>query len=92
MPKKKQTVEEIIDEISTHHTDNHLRQDGWTTIDEFLDDLIPGLREYLYGAWGYRHKDSLHHPVDLFTNASVYLDIACHVANDFIKCRHDKEH
>lgn len=75
-----------------NHKNKDLLQDGWMTVDEFVDSLIPGLREYLSTNWGNRGKDDLHHPVDLFTNASVYIDVACHVAQDFINCRHVKEH
>lgn len=100
MPKKKkQNLQQIFDEMTTLkgtsrlvHEDKHLIEDGWMTIDEFIDALIPGLREYLHTNWGRHSADKLNHPVDLFTNASIYLDIACHVAQDFIVCRHDKEH
>lgn len=74
-----------------NHKDKDLIHDGWMTVDQFIDTLVPGLREYLSTNWGNRGKDDLHHPVDLFTNASVYIDVACHVAQDFINCRHDKE-
>lgn len=90
--KSKKTTDEIIDEISTYHSDNKLREDGWMTVDDFIKTLVPGLQEYLERNWGFRGKDDLHHPVDLFTNASIYMDIACHVAQDFINCRHVKEH
>lgn len=103
MPKKKkQTIEELIEEVSQEiiitknkrprHGDQELREDGWMTVDEFIETLVPGLREYLQTNWGNRGEDQLHHPVDLFTNASIYLDVACHVSQDFINCRHVKEH
>lgn len=98
MPKKsKLTTQQIIDEVVTiagapTHKEKHLRQDGWLTIDEFVDQLVPGLKEYLKGNWGFRGATDLHHPVDLFTTASIYMDIACHVANDFIHCHHDEEY
>jgi len=75
-----------------NHKDKDLIQDGWMTIDDFIDRLTPGLKEYLKGNWGFKGADDLHHPVDLFTTASIYMDIACHLANDFINCRHDTEH
>lgn len=74
------------------HKEQDLIEDGWMTVDEFIKNLTPGLQEYLQRNWGNRDKDHLHHPVDLFTNASIYMDIACHVAQDFINCRHDTEH
>ena len=73
------------------HKNKELVHDGWMTVDEFVDALIPGLREYLKHNWG-NQGDDLHHPEDLFTNASVYLDVACHVSRDFMNCRHDKEY
>lgn len=72
------------------HNEKHLREDGWLTVDEFIDSLVPGLREYLQHNW--KKPNDLNHPVDLFTNASVYLDVATRVAQDFIDCRHGKEH
>lgn len=74
------------------HKDKDLRQDGWLTIDEFIEQLIPGLTSYLKGNWGFRGSDDLHHPVDLFTTASIYMDVAYHVAEGFESCRHVKEH
>ncbi len=75
-----------------NHKNKDLVQDGWMTVDEFVDTLIPGLREYLKHNWGNQGDDRLNHPEDLFANASIYLDVACHVSRDFISCRHVKEH
>lgn len=55
---------------------------GYLTIDEFLDRLIPGLRDYLHENWS-ASKQELHHPEDLFSNASIYLDVALRVVGDF---------
>ena len=77
--------------LPKNHKDKDLLQDGWMTVDEFVDSLIPGLREYLKHNWGNQGDTRLNHPEDLFTNASIYLDVACHVSRDFINCRHDKE-
>jgi hypothetical protein len=78
--------------LPKNHKNKDLVQDGWMTVDEFVDALIPGLREYLKHNWGNQGDDRLNHPEDLFTNASIYLDVACHVSRDFISCRHVKEH
>lgn len=71
------------------HNNKDLIQDGWMTIDEFIAQLTPGLKEYLESNWGMRGAKDIHHPVDLFTTTSIYMDIACRVANDFIGCKHD---
>lgn len=63
-------------------TPDSLRKAGYMTIDEFIDTLVPGLHEYLRTNWGPK-DESLHHPEDLFANASIYLDVARHVVADF---------
>jgi hypothetical protein len=45
--------------------------------------LTPGLKEYLNHNWGIK-PDELHHPEDLFSNAEIYLEVARHIAGDFI--------
>lgn len=68
----------------SYDVSNHeLREHGYLTIDEFVDRLLPGLKEYLYGNWGRGNKLELHHPEDLFSNASIYLDVALHLVADF---------
>jgi hypothetical protein len=71
------------------HNNKDLIQDGWMTIDEFMEKLTPSLTEYLKSNWGMSGKDDIHHPTDLFTTASIYMEIAYRVANDFLNCRHD---
>ena len=71
-----------------NHNNKDLVQDGWMTVDEFMAQLTPGLTEYLRENWGLRDKDALHHPTDLFTNASVYMDIAYRISNYVINCKH----
>lgn len=63
-------------------TDKELRELGYMTSNEFVDRLIPGLKEYLSKNWG-RGTDELHHPEDLISNISVYIDVAYHVIADF---------
>jgi hypothetical protein len=78
----------IGQKIMSKHKDKELREDGWMTVDEFMAQLTPGLTEYLHENWGIKGKEALHHPTDLFTNASVYMDIAYRISNDFINCKH----
>jgi len=59
-----------------------LRSLGYMTPGEFVDRLIPGLKEYLKHNWGVK-EDELYHPEDLMSNASIYLDVAMHVVADF---------
>jgi hypothetical protein len=60
-----------------------LRAYGYMTPGEFVDTLVPGLKEYLRHNWGAK-PDELYHPEDLFSNAEIYLQVARHVAGDFI--------
>jgi hypothetical protein len=64
-------------------TDKELRKSGYMTSDEFVDRLVPGLKEYLSKNWGVHNKDELHHPEDLISNASIYMEVAYHVLVDF---------
>ena len=64
-------------------TDKELHKRGYMTSDEFIDRLVPGLKEYLSKNWGIHSKDSLHHPEDLIANASIYMEVAYHVLVDF---------
>jgi hypothetical protein len=71
------------------HKQKDLLEDGWMTIDDFVDSLSLGMRDYLHNNWGkISKKDDLHHPEDLATNASIYTEIAYRVLADFTKCRH----
>ena len=64
-------------------SDKELRKRGYMTSDEFVDRLIPGLKEYLSKNWGVHNKDELHHPEDLISNASIYVEVAYHTLVDF---------
>ena len=59
-----------------------LRDYGYLTADEFVDIVTPGLRNYLKNNWG-SDKDSLYHPEDLFSTASIYFDVALNVVGHF---------
>jgi hypothetical protein len=64
-------------------TDKELRKRGYMTSDEFVDTLVPGLKEYLSKNWGVHNKNELHHPEDLISNVSIYIEAAYHVIVDF---------
>ena len=64
-------------------SDAELRARGYMTTDEFVDKLTPGLKEYLSKNWGVHNKKELHHPEDLISNVSIYIDVAYHVIVDF---------
>lgn len=64
-------------------TDTYLRSKGYMTSNEFVDRLVPGLKEYLQRNWGVQNKNKLHSPEDLISNATVYMEVAYHVIIDF---------
>ena len=64
-------------------TDADLRNRGYMSSDEFVDTLVPGLKEYLQKNWGVNNKNELHHPEDLISNVSIYIEAAYHVLVDF---------
>ena len=63
--------------------EEELRAYGYMTPGEFVDALVPGLKDYLKHNWGCK-PDELYHPEDLFANAAIYIEVACHVAGSFI--------
>jgi len=69
--------------MSKKDKEQELRDAGYMTPGEFVDKLTPGLKEYLKHNWGVK-PDELHHPEDLFSNAEIYLEVARHIAGDFI--------
>ena len=75
--------------MAKRHKHTDLLEDGWMTSDEFVDRLTLGLREYLNSNWGHA-KGALHHPEDLATTSSVYMEVAYRVIADFSGCRHGK--
>jgi hypothetical protein len=62
---------------------------GYMTPGDFVDRLVPGLKEYLKHNWGCK-PDELYHPEDLFSNAEIYLEVARHVVGDFGVAPHNK--
>ena len=63
-------------------SDKELIANGYMTPSEFVDRLVPGLKEYLKHNWGCK-PDDLYHPEDLFSNAAIYLEVARHVVGNF---------
>ena len=55
-------------------SDEDLRARGYMTIDEFVEKLTPGMRDYMHKNWGFTNLDDLHHPADLASTASIYAD------------------
>jgi hypothetical protein len=73
--KEKKQVRQISDE--------ELRSRGYMTSDEFVDTLVPGLKEYLHSNWSYAGRGELHHPEDLISNVASYVEVAFRVIGDF---------
>ena len=63
---------------------------GYMTTDQFVDKLVPGLKDYLKQNWGCKPGE-LYHPEDLFSNAEIYLEVARHVVTDFGVAPSDKD-
>ena len=59
-----------------------LKAHGYMTTDEFIDRLVPGLKDYLKQNWGWA-ADELYHPEDLFSTAEIYLEIGRRIVGDF---------
>ena len=64
-------------------SDEDLRARGYMTTDEFVDTLIPGLRQYMSGSWRWAGEDALHHPADLASSASSYTESVYSVIETF---------
>ena len=60
-----------------------LRARGYMTTDEFVDTLIPGLRQHMSASWRWAGEDSLHHPADLASSASGYTESVYSVIETF---------
>ena len=60
-----------------------LREHGYLTSDEFVDMVAPALKSYLKQNWGKHDTEALYHPEDLFSNASLYFDVALNVVGQF---------
>lgn len=91
--KKKTSVEELEQEFVSWDkvkktlkmpTEDELRERGYLTIDEFVDAYADALKDYLKSNWpGNVAEDKLNHPVDLFTNAWVFAEVAGRVSSRF---------
>ena len=64
-------------------SNEELKNAGYMTIDEFVDRLSAGVRDYMHTNWRTCDKDDLHHPEDLAANASIYVEIMYRVITDF---------
>lgn len=78
------TIDEFSEAIMEYEPskEKELRASGYMTPNEFVDRLVPGLKDYLRHNWGIK-PDELYHPEDLFSNAEIYLEVARHVVGDF---------
>jgi hypothetical protein len=78
------TIDEFSEAVMDYRPskEKELRAAGYMTPGEFVDRLVPGLKEYLKHNWGYK-PDEVYHPEDLFSNAEIYLEVARHVVGDF---------
>lgn len=90
--KKKITVEDLEQEFVSwdkvkktlkRPTEDELRERGYLTVDEFVDAYADALKDYLNSNWPGNDKDKLNHPVDLFTNAWVFAEVAGKVSSRF---------
>lgn len=65
-------------------TDEQLMERGYMTVDQFVDRLSEGLRNYMKANWAEEDEsEELHHPEDLAANASNYTEIMYRVIGDF---------
>jgi len=62
---------------------NIKNNNGYLTIDQFLNTLLPGLREFLINNWGSDKKNKYHHPEDLIASCRNYLEAAQYLISDF---------
>lgn len=69
--------------IYNEPSEETLRARGYMTTDEFVETLIPGLKQYMANNWSFGGEDNLHHPVDLASTASIYTDSLYNVIETF---------
>jgi hypothetical protein len=62
-------------------TDEDLRNQGYLTVDEFMDKFGEGLREYLKNTLVV--KDRLVHPEDLIANTLAFSEVAWQIITRF---------
>jgi hypothetical protein len=73
----------LANSIYNEPSDEVLRARGYMTTDEFVDTLIPGLRQHMSASWRWAGEDSLHHPADLASSASGYTESVYSVIETF---------
>ena len=76
---KKKLINSIYKEVSNEE----LRARGYMTTDEFVDTLITGLRQHMADSWSWTNEDTLHHPADLASTASMYTESVYSVIDTF---------
>ena len=65
-------------------TEEQLMERGYMTVDQFVDRLSEGLRNYMKANWSEEDESNeLHHPEDLAANAATYTEIMYRVIGDF---------
>ena len=79
MAKNKKSTNSIYAEPS----EKELRARGYMTTDEFVETLVPGLRQHMANSWRWAGDDSLHHPADLASTASMYVESVYSVIETF---------
>ena len=73
----------LNDSIYREPSESELRARGYMTTDEFVDTYITGLRQHLASSWSWTKEDTLHHPADLASTASMYADSVHSVIDTF---------
>jgi hypothetical protein len=53
------------------------------TTEEFVETLVPGLKQYMANSWSWAGDDALHHPADLASTASTYVESVYSVIETF---------
>lgn len=79
MKKNKKLANSIYNEPS----EETLRARGYMTTDEFVETLIPGLRQHMADSWRWAGDGALHHPSDLASTASLYTESVYNVIETF---------
>jgi hypothetical protein len=80
MKKKKSTNK---NSIYYEPSDVELRARGYMTTDEFVETLVPGLKQHMANSWHWAGDDALHHPSDLASTASMYTESVYNVIETF---------
>lgn len=73
----------LNDSIYREPSESELRARGYMTTEEFVETLVPGLRQHLANSWRWAGDDALHHPADLASTASMYTESVYNVIDTF---------